>query len=125
MLLLCAARLAVALVPFRLWRGSLGRIEGLGRSLPGPDQVRQARRLALHVERAATRLPFATKCLPRAMALAWLLRREGLGYSCKLAVRPAMQRGTIEDLHAWIECGDSTVLGELPGPWIVTLELRG
>lgn len=124
MVLLCVARFAVALVPFRLWRGSLGRTDGPGQGSVGADIVAPARRLALHVERAAMRLPFATKCLPRAMALAWMLQRAGLGYGFKLAVRPATQRGTIDDLHAWIECDGSIVLGDLPGPWIVTLALR-
>lgn len=125
MLLLCAARLAVGLVPFGWWRATLGRIEGTQRAGPASQDPAAARRLALHVERAATRLPFATKCLPRAMALAWLLRSAGLGYGLQLAVRPATQRGTIDDLHAWVECGGTIVLGELPGPWIAILTLRG
>ena len=125
MLVLCAARLAVGLIPFGWWRGTLGRIDGDPRGTAGPEAIRQARRLAAHVERAATRLPFAAKCLPRAMALAWLLQGTGVPYTLKLAVRPAAQRGRIDDLHAWVECEGAIVIGELPGPWIITLILRG
>ncbi len=126
MLLLCAARLAVGLVPFGWWRTTLGRIDGDPPGTADPEAVLQARRLAAHVERAATRLPFfAAKCLPRAMALAWLLQGAGVPYTLKLAVRPVAQRGRIDDLHAWVECESAIVIGELPGPWIATLVLHG
>lgn len=123
--LLCAARLLIALVPFGWWRATLGRVQGPAQAAPSPVNIRRSARLAAHVERAASRLPFATKCLPRAMALAWLLRGRGLAYVCKLAVRPAAGRGSTDDLHAWIECGETIVLGELAGPWIVLLALAG
>lgn len=124
MLLLCAARLAVGLIPFGRWRGTLGRIDSEPGGTAGPGTIPQARRLAAHVERAATRLPFVTKCLPRAMALAWLLQRASLPYCLKLAIRPAARRGTIDDLHAWVESAGAVVIGELPGPWIVILTLE-
>jgi len=89
MALLGAARLAVAVVPFRLWRGSLGLATD---RLPGPDEQTEAVRLARHVERAAMRLPFATRCLPRAMALSWLLRRADVAHAVIFAVRPAPLR---------------------------------
>lgn len=125
MALLCLARLLVGLVPFRLWRATLGHVAGEG-DASGADCLQAyqtARRFAAHVERAAARLPFATKCLPRAMALAWMLRARGLGYRLKLAVRPPHARSGQDDLHAWVEAGGTTVIGELPGPWVVTLTL--
>jgi Transglutaminase-like superfamily len=125
MALLCLARLLVALVPFRLWRATLGHIAGAG-DTNGADYLQDygiARRFAAHVERAAVHLPFETKCLPRAMALAWMLRAKGLGYSLKLAVRPPQARSGQDDLHAWVEAGGTLVIGNLPGPWVVTLTL--
>ena len=85
--------------------------------------VRAARRLAGHVERAAQRLPFETKCLPRAMALSWLLRRRRLGHCVVIAVRPPELRDGDHGLHAWVEVDGETVIGDLPGPWLETLRI--
>ena len=89
-----------------------------------------ARRLAVHVERGAAQLPFATKCLPRAMALGWLLRHAGIAYDLTFAARPRAVRqqtlgGHDDTLHAWVEVGGVTVIGALPGPWLAVLTLRG
>ncbi len=115
---LCLARLVVARVPFSLWRGRLG----LGGTKPVCGAA-EARRLALHVERAAQRLPFGLLCLPRAMALSWLLRRRAIPHALVMAVRPADQRGGPDDLHAWVEAGGTIVLGALPGTWLETARL--
>ncbi|HOB13270.1 MAG TPA: lasso peptide biosynthesis B2 protein [Novosphingobium sp.] len=110
---LAMARAAIALAPFRRWDGWLG-LAGPG---PEPDAVREAHRLARHVDRAAQRLPFEIKCLPRAMALSRMLRRRGVPHRLVLAVRPADLRGGNDDLHAWIEVEKTIVIGDLPGPW--------
>lgn len=112
MVLLCLARLLVAAVPFRYWRGRLGGRAG------DPADSAVARLLAAHIERAARRLPLAIKCLPQAAALSWQLRRRRIGHRLVFAVRPAAVRGAGDGLHAWIECGAAIVLGELPGPWL-------
>ena len=123
MALLCMAQAAVRLVPFRYWRGTLGR-PGSESAPPGRGGPEVARRFAVHVERGAARLPFATKCLPRAMALCWLLRRARIDYVLKIAARPAAMRQPGDDtLHAWVESGGTTVIGPLPGPWLVVLTL--
>ena len=126
MAVLSWARLTVAAVPFKRWRDSLG---------PGPESERrdarssskgranEARRDAALVEHAATRLPFATKCLPRAMALSWILRRRRIGHALVFAVRPAQQRPSADALHAWVEIGGAKLIGDLPGPWVETLRL--
>ncbi len=117
--LLCLARLLVAAVPFRLWRRSLGPRKTAGAQL-NPATVR---RLAAHIERAAWRLPFGIKCLPQAMALSWQLRRLGAPHRIVFAVRPPGQRGASDRLHAWVECHEWIVLGDLPGPWVRVFEL--
>lgn len=114
---LCLARLLIAMVPLGRWRRWLG-----GNSLETAE-LSAARRLASHVERAAMRLPFATKCLPRAMALSWMLRRRQIGHTIVFAARPPGQRGGEDGLHAWIECNGIVVIGDLPGPWLRVLEL--
>ena len=120
LVLLCLARLLVALVPLRRWRERLGQGAGAEQG-----DLAAARMLAAHVERAAWRLPFATKCLPRAMALSWLLRRRALAHTVVIAARPAAQRGDQDSLHAWVEIDGRIVLGELPGPWLRLAELGG
>ncbi len=119
MALLVLARLLIATLPFGLWRKHLG-----GRPAdPVPADLRQGRHLAAQVERAAWRLPIATKCLPRAMAVSWLLRSNRVGHELVFGVRPKQGRGGIGDLHAWIELNGMTIIGDLPGPWLVSLRL--
>lgn len=121
---LCRARLLVALVPFHRWRDTLGS------TAKAPEGERfsarslaQARRLARHVDRAAAWLPFATKCLPRAMALSWMLRARNIEHILAFAVRPAQLRQSSDNLHAWVEVEGIKVIGDLPGPWFETLRL--
>lgn len=122
MFLLCWARLIVARVSFDRWRGSLGKtIEG-GKS-PSDPPLSDAKRLAAHVEWAAARLPFATKCLPRAMALSWMLRRRNWSHTVVIAVRPSQLRDSPEAMHAWVEVDGERIIGDLPGPWLETLRL--
>lgn len=121
MALLCAARILVATVPFRIWRKGLGRS---GTAAAAPDPV-AARRFAAQVNRAGSRLPFTTKCLPRAMALSWLLQYAGSPHRLVLAVRPPELRGGDDALHAWIEVDGHIVLGDLPGPWLRLLDQGG
>ncbi|MEO6041170.1 MAG: lasso peptide biosynthesis B2 protein [Croceibacterium sp.] len=125
MLWLCLARGLIAAVPFRMWRTSLGRIGPESRSVPDPQHSRGARRLAAHVQRGAGRLPFGLKCLPRSMALAWMLRVRRRPYVLRVASRPEGARHGEDRLHAWLESGGEIVLGELPGPWLIAVSLAG
>jgi hypothetical protein len=118
---LCWARLLVEWVPFDRWTRSLGlAIDDGGDSASTQDQ---ARKLAADVEWAAKRLPFQTKCLPRAMALSWMLRRRRIGHAVVIVVRPSQLRQSPDALHAWVEVGGHKILGDLPGPWIETARL--
>jgi hypothetical protein len=113
----------IAAVPLRFWRASLGLAERGGAAPPGEAMRREARRLAIHVERAASRLPGTSDCLPRAMALSALLRRAGLPHALVMAARPAAFTGPGDRLHAWVEQAGERLIGDLPGPWIETLRL--
>jgi hypothetical protein len=124
MALLCRARLLVALVPFDRWRDSLGA-GGSSAEIGSADGLGMGRQLAAHVEWAAVRLPFSTKCLPQTMALSWMLRRRGIGHQLVLAARPAHMRNSADSLHAWVEVGGNKIIGDLPGPWLETLRLGG
>lgn len=119
--ILCWARLLVAWVPFDRWRNSLG-FEANGSDLGLATQAK-ARRLAADIEWAARRLPVSTKCLPRAMALSWMLRRQRIGHAVVIAVRPPDLRELPDAFHAWIEVGGAKIIGDLPGPWLETLRI--
>jgi hypothetical protein len=121
MIVLGSAQLVVDRISFHRWRNTLGF--GSGGAADSSIVEAEARRLAANVERAAARLPFATKCLPRAMALSWLLRRRRLGHTVVLAVRPAEMRDSPDALHAWVEVNGARVIGDLPGPWVETVRL--
>ncbi|AKM08953.1 lasso peptide biosynthesis B2 protein [Croceicoccus naphthovorans] len=104
------ARVLVACFAFGRWRKWLGRqLVGAGPAMT--SDVRH-RRLARAIERGARRLPIETKCLVRAMALHWMLHIRKLGSTLAIGTLPAQLRGTIDDLHAWIEIGEKTILGE-------------
>jgi hypothetical protein len=115
---LTRARLTIAFAPFKWWHRKLGG----GGKVAEIDLV-EAKRLAAHVEWGARRLPFPTKCLPRAMALSWMLRRRNLSHTVVFAVRPASRRGFDDDLHAWVEVEGNKIIGDLPGEWVETLRL--
>jgi hypothetical protein len=69
------------------------------------------------VERACQRLPGTSKCLPRAMALHWMLRRRSRPSQLVIAVLPQQDRGAIEDLHAWVASGEEILIGALDAPF--------
>ncbi|HXG80459.1 MAG TPA: lasso peptide biosynthesis B2 protein [Sphingomicrobium sp.] len=120
---LCWAQLLVSWIPFKYWRHRLG-FRDIDGNRPSATQA-DARRLAADVQWAAKRLPFETKCLPRAMALSWILRRKRIGHTVVIAVRPSEHRQSPDALHAWVEVDGGIMLGDLPGPWVETLRLDG
>lgn len=115
---LTRARLTVAFAPFKWWQKKLG-----GSGNASKMDLFEAKCLAAHVEWGARLLPFPTKCLPRAMALSWMLRRRNLPHTVVFAVRPASRRGSDDDLHAWVDVDGERVIGDLPGEWVETLRL--
>jgi aryl-alcohol dehydrogenase-like predicted oxidoreductase len=123
MLELCRARALIALVPFGRWRDRLGLAPVPADARHSAETLREARRLAGMVERAAERLPLSSDCLPRAMALSWILRKKRLAHAVVFAVRPADLRVGRDALHAWVEVDGSRIIGDLPGPWLETLRL--
>lgn len=125
MLFLCLAHAYIRFVPFQRWSGWLGTKSCDQRKDrdEGDAALEQGRRAAAVVARAAERLPFETKCLPRAIALSWLLRRQSVAHSLVFAARPLHLRNSADALHAWVEVDRRTIMGDLPGPWLETLRL--
>lgn len=110
---LLLARLLVAHVPFSRWRASLGKTVP---PQPISAEVRRecnlvARRLARAVERAASRVAKGSRCLPRAMALQWLIRWYGMHAVINIGVLPSQRRGGLHDLHAWVVRDGEVLLG--------------
>jgi len=100
---LLTARLLVAAVPFGSWRRSLGRVLVGAGPEAGTDPPALKPLLDAH-GRALERLPWEFKCLPRAVALHWMLRRRGIASVLSIGALPrhGRGRGTIDDLHAWV-----------------------
>lgn len=109
-LLLLAARLLVASLRLGHWRHWLGPVATAATNGIATDSDRL---LAKAVERATLRLPGQSKCLPRAMALHWMLMRRGRPGQLVIGVLPGSQRGGLDDLHAWIEAGNEVLIGRL------------
>jgi hypothetical protein len=106
---LMLARGLVRLVRFARWRRFLGSPDA---EPPQPAQAPgEAHRLARVVERGAYRLPGEALCLPRAMALAWMLRRRSWRPVLVIAIVPGHARGTLDDLHAWVELSGEILIG--------------
>lgn len=114
---LVAARLTIAAIPLARWRGALGRQvdpASLAKAGPLPANLAAnlaARRLARAVDRGAARLPGETRCLARALALHAMLRRRGVGATLLIGVRPRAERGSLDDLHAWVLRQGETLIG--------------
>ena len=119
MLHLLRAIALVRVARFASWRDSLGSMAS-DSDRSGDTANAQALLLAAHVEQAAMRLPLDSKCLPRAIALSAMLRKRRIAHTVVIAARPANMRESRDSLHAWVEQGGRTILGELRGPWIVS-----
>lgn len=116
MALLTAARCLIALFRLNLWRGLLG--ESLDDAGPAAAPSATARALAAAIERGSMRLPFTCKCLPRALALHWMLRWRGLPSQLVITVLDPAHRGEGENLHAWVEAGGAILIGAIERPYV-------
>ena len=110
---LILARLLVARVRFGRWRRWLGAPVAAqsGDPLLRLDANLAQRRLARAVMRATGRLPGESRCLARAMALHWMLRLRAMGGVLHIGVLPGSDRGSLDDLHAWVTRSGEVLLG--------------
>ena len=115
------AMLVVHWVPLPRWRGTLGSIiesDALPQCRPphvGPWSGVQSDCwwLARRIDAIADCFPFTIKCLPRAIVLQWISRREQIDVTLILAtVRGHGQsEATIDRFHAWVECQGKIMIG--------------
>ncbi len=108
MMLLCLARTAVWLLPFRLLAHPVAFL--LRQSANAPMSTPAD--LARHVARAALYVPFST-CLVQALAGLWMLARRG--YRPELCLGVALPGGNF-CAHAWLVHEGRTLLGEAEEP---------
>ena len=112
MLLLSFARLLVRGVALRRWRSTLGNRGQVLAACPGSAADRWPR-IKLHVrcvERAAGYLPGESRCLPKAMAVQWLLGGERIPSTLVMAAH-ARDRTAAHAYHAWVEYAGDIVIG--------------
>ncbi len=104
LVLLCAASAAVRLGGLRAGAALLG---SRTRAAGDRDRIAEARAVAAMVALAARHTPFRAKCLPRSLALQWLLARRGIDAELRIGVR---KNGHALEAHAWIEhCGEPLI----------------
>lgn len=113
--LLVQAFVALPLVSASLrWRGfrrterTLERLRAPVGAQAGGDVLAQAQLLARLVDTAGAYSPLPAVCLPRALTLRWLLRRQGIEGALRFGVQPA---GDLLRAHAWVEV-EGVALGE-------------
>ncbi len=87
-------------VGFRRWQGALARLEPAQPPRADTRAVERVRATARMVELAASRGLSNPTCLPRALVLRLLLRRQGLDARVRIGVR---KQGDGLDAHAWVE----------------------
>lgn len=113
--LLLLAQALIRWVPLRWWRGSLGRpgaaVLAHETKFPGTaPQIEYDVRRAVYS--ACARLPVKLVCLPRAIAVQWMLRRRGLGSSLVIGVLPGTEsKDGRHAFHAWVEREGRVLVG--------------
>ena len=125
LLLLLLAWLLIVAVPMRRWRRHVdiahgpqpGRVrEGDGKAPAARGSSRpmlEPRRAGRIVRKVSAALPFDPRCLARAMAVQWMLRRRGLASQLvfgagRFGARPALR------YHAWLHVDGRPVIGGGP-----------
>lgn len=98
----------VFLLPLR-WLGGARSPGADPGPVPPPVQAR-ARGVCIRLERIASRLPWHSTCLVRAVAGMLLLRRRGIGGA---VIRFGVRKGAVAlEAHAWLLLGKAVLLGE-------------
>jgi len=111
LILLCLARLAVAMLPFAMlmrWFGvvALQNSQAVEEQL-NPSQTRIALGVQYTIARWVRLLPVEMGCLPQAMAGSAMLRRRKLPARISLGV----PKGGELPAHAWLEAGNIPITG--------------
>ncbi|MCB9103886.1 MAG: lasso peptide biosynthesis B2 protein [Anaerolineales bacterium] len=98
LLLLPVLALGLRLLGLRRTQAGLARFSRPG--APPAQPIPDAQRLAYLVRTAAAHGLYRATCLPQALAVWWLLRRQGLTGELRIGVRKAAGQFAA---HAWVE----------------------
>nr|WP_282563137.1 lasso peptide biosynthesis B2 protein [Gymnodinialimonas phycosphaerae] len=109
------ARLAILILPFRLYARVLGQPAGLDvETAPVSDSaMARARAIGKVVRRTARITPWQSVCLGQAMVAALLLRLAGVPYCGYFGVAAARDGAETDPLsaHAWVRVGHWNATG--------------
>jgi hypothetical protein len=105
---LTLATLAQRLAPFRYLALTLGQSQREQPDSASPQIANLSLRVARGIEYTASRLPWHTTCLVRAVAAKWMLRRRRVPSTLYLGVR---RSGPGLSAHAWLRAGSSIITG--------------
>ena len=105
---LVAARVAIAVVPFRLLSRSFAWRHGKG-EVPSPDREIVRRTVRHAIRRACRFLPGTYACFPRAVAAQAMLRRRGMTTTLYYGAATLPERGLTA--HVWLQDGPVGGLG--------------
>jgi hypothetical protein len=108
MIFLLIVKYLIRAVQMRRWRATLGRVGELGTAEGHPAY----RAISYAVTAGARRLPGEYVCLPRAMAVQWMLRRRGVASAIVIGVSAQPQGDRLHALHAWVEGGGNIIIGD-------------
>lgn len=104
---LALSYLLIHYVRFGRWRDWLGNRLTADAGLEGfqvsDAKMYRARICGRMVARMAARSPIELVCLPKSMALHWLLRREGIVSQLHIGVEAGQPTEDVRGLHAWVE----------------------
>lgn len=118
LLVLAAASLAIALLPFRR-TVELMRVDRPDRSIEPAVRGRLVAKCRWAVQAWSGRVPWRAVCFQRGLALHLMLRRRGIRSTLHYGVAQSEAEGL--RAHVWIDVGDRTVLGGAEAPQFTRL----
>lgn len=110
---LCFAQILVSILPYSWWSQTLGTLVQTHSDIEQPtSDSTSVQTVSWAIETASRYLPWSPVCLPRAMAMKWMLgRRRVNSVLCIGILINALKLDKDANLHAWLTVGPNTVSG--------------
>ncbi len=107
------AQILVSTLPYSWWSHTLGMHVETHSELEQPtSDPTSVQTVVWAIETASRYLPWSPVCLPRAMAMKWMLgRRDVNSVLCIGILMNALKLDKDANLHAWLTVGSDTVSG--------------
>ncbi len=107
----CVARVCLLFFPFKWLASTIGESMTESDSYLGVDARIRARMISRAIGTAASRTPWKTVCLPRAIAAQWMLKRYDIAGTLYLGLAKDNTKPENFAAHAWLRCGDMILTG--------------